>query len=102
MPSSFLSKLHSALVKRSWVSVAAMGSIHLGKDFGMEGMIQQRERVWSALSCRRFVLRARSTARRNKAPTSRRTPKLCRHQILKLLRFLAEPLKILRGAVENR
>src|SRR5205814_2172795 len=35
MPSNFLSKLHSGPVKRSCVSVAAMGSIQSGKDFGM-------------------------------------------------------------------
>src|SRR4051812_7300784 len=43
MPSNFLSKLHSGPVKRSWVSVAAMGTIHSGKETGMGEIIQQGE-----------------------------------------------------------
>src|SRR6185437_16171271 len=41
MPSNFLSKLHSGPVNRSWVSVAAMGTIQSGKDFGIEGNITE-------------------------------------------------------------
>ena len=40
MPSSFLSKIHSGPVKRSWVSVAAIGTSHSGK--GTNEIMTQR------------------------------------------------------------